>query len=71
VRTSPERREQLLDEFEKSGLSEAAKFAEVVGVTRMHSFGSSVSQNRLICRGSRDAVGKPCRASEQKLTKAM
>ena|SRR5215216_6061570 len=31
VRTPPERRERLLDEFERSGLS-GAKFAEVVGI---------------------------------------
>jgi hypothetical protein len=31
VRTSRERREQLLDEFEKSGLT-GQKFAEVVGI---------------------------------------
>jgi hypothetical protein len=31
VQTPPERREQLLDEFERSGLS-AVKFAELVGI---------------------------------------
>ncbi len=31
VQTPPERRERLLDEFERSGLS-AAKFAEVAGI---------------------------------------
>jgi transposase len=44
VRTSPQRREELLDEFERSGLS-AAKFAAVVGI-KYQTFANWVQQRR-------------------------
>jgi hypothetical protein len=54
VRVSPERREQLLDEFEKSGLS-GAQFARAVGVKYQHSLfgdrsGSGASRYQLAAR---------------------
>lgn len=44
VRTPPERREKLLDEFERSGLS-GAKFAELAGI-KYQTFAAWVAQRR-------------------------
>ena len=44
VKTPPERREQLLDEFERSGLS-GAKFAELTGI-KYQTFAAWVARRR-------------------------
>ncbi len=56
VRTSRERREQLLDEFEKSGLT-GQKFAEVVGI-KYQTF-ATWAQKRRRQRGAYPAVKTP------------
>jgi hypothetical protein len=56
VRTSRERREQLLDEFERSGLT-GQKFAEVVGI-KYQTFATWV-QKRRRQRGAYPAVKTP------------
>jgi hypothetical protein len=56
VRTSRERREQLLDEFEKSGLT-GQKFAEVVGI-KYQTF-ATWAQKRRRQRGDYAAVKRP------------
>ncbi len=61
VQTPPERREQLLDEFERSGLS-GAKFAALVGV-KYPTFAAWVLKRR---RGRRP-VCEATKASEHKL----
>lgn len=61
VQTPPERREQLLDEFERSGLS-GAKFAALVGV-KYPTFAAWMLKRR---RG-RCPEGDATRASEGKL----
>jgi hypothetical protein len=53
VRTPPERREALLAEFERSGLS-ATKFSAMVGV-RYETFATWVQQRK----GQRRGVGRP------------
>jgi hypothetical protein len=55
VRTSRERREQLLDEFEKSGLT-GQKFAEVVGI-KYQTFATWAQKRRQ--RGAYPAVKGP------------
>jgi len=61
VQTPPERREELLDEFERSGLS-GAKFAALVGV-KYPTFAAWMQKRR---RGRR-SDGDATRASERKL----
>jgi hypothetical protein len=56
VRTSRERREQLLDEFEKSGLT-GQKFAAVVGI-KYQTF-ATWAQKRRRQRGAYPAVKRP------------
>jgi hypothetical protein len=53
VRTPPERREELLAEFERSGLS-GAKFSAMVGV-RYQTFATWVQQRK----GQRRGAGRP------------
>jgi hypothetical protein len=57
VQTPPERREQLLDEFERSGLS-GAKFAQLVGV-KYQTFAAWATRRR-----KQRTVAPPVKASD-------
>lgn len=56
VQTTPEQREALLDEFERSGLS-GRRFAEMVGVVPV-TFSAWVCQRRRIRANARKSVGR-------------
>jgi DNA-binding transcriptional regulator YiaG len=62
VKTPAERREQVLDEFERSGLS-GQKFAELIGV-KYQTFATWV-QKRRRQRGPYKALKAPARAVDQ------
>ena len=62
VKTPSARREELLDEFERSGLS-GRKFAELAGVN--YQTFATWAQKRRRLRGSYKAVKAPVKAGEQ------
>lgn len=65
VRTPAERREELVSEFERSGLS-ATKFSALVGV-RYQTFATWVQQRR----GRRRGVGRPRGSKSVRLVEAV
>ncbi|MGH9354391.1 MAG: IS66 family insertion sequence element accessory protein TnpA [Terriglobia bacterium] len=62
VKTPAARREQLLDEFERSGLT-GQKFAELVGL-KYQTF-ATWAQKRRRQRGAYEAVGAPARTTDK------
>jgi ferric-dicitrate binding protein FerR (iron transport regulator) len=62
IKTPAARREQLLDEFERSGLS-GCKFAELVGIK--YSTFATWGQKRRRARGTYAALKTPAKAAEQ------
>jgi len=62
IKTPAARREQLLDEFERSGLS-GCKFAELAGIK--YSTFATWGQKRRRARGTSAALKTPTRSAEQ------
>ena len=62
IKTPAARREQLLDEFERSGLS-GCKFAELAGIK--YSTFATWGQKRRRARGTYGALKAPAKAAEQ------